>query len=390
MLVIDEPTPVEPGEIPDPDRLSARLVEDIAGLAGPLAYFRFPAGNSNLTYLVKAEGRELVLKREPPGAKARSAHDMRREFRVISAVHDFYPLAPRPLLLWEDPELIGGTFFVMERVAGAIVRQGTAAELTPDQARRQFLRLIEAQAELHTLDVGGEPLASLGRPAGYRARQLEGWVGRMAGARLPETPDSGDIEAWLAANLPGEPEAAALVHNDFKLDNLAWDPVDPTRLVAVLDWEMATLGDPLMDLGVTLSFWAEEGDPPAFRALRSMPSDRPGVPRRAAAWRSYLERRSLSSEALPFYLAFGFYRRAVIEQQKLARFRSGQSADPRFAGLGPDVAVLLDMSRAQAGLPAAAAKPDPPLRTPGGRPARGVPRLSQKPPADPRARNEEP
>jgi aminoglycoside phosphotransferase (APT) family kinase protein len=347
VLKIDRPYPIESGEIADPDRVAAYLQGAIGGLGCPLEFFKFQAGNSNLTYLVRAGGRELVLKREPPGAKAKSAHDMRREYRVISAVHDAFSLAPMPLLLCEDPEVIGGNFFVMERVPGVIVRQETQGEITDDQARAQFERLISAMADLHRVNVEAGPLAGLGRPEGYRLRQVEGWIKRLADARTPETPVTADIEDWLVGNLPEEPGRAALVHNDFKLDNLVWDPVDPTRLVAVLDWEMATLGDPLMDLGVTLSFWVQVDDPAPFRALRSMPSDRPGVPGRAAAWRRYLECRSERSEALAFYLTFAFYRRAVIEQQKLVRFRSGQTADLRFAELDAAVAVLLAMAHRQ-------------------------------------------
>lgn len=347
MLKIDRPYPVEPGEIADPDRLARYLLDAINGLGCPIEFFKFQAGNSNLTYLVRAGSRELVLKREPPGAKAKSAHDMRREHRVIAAVHAAFPLAPRPLLLCEDPEVMGGTFFVMERVPGVIVRQSTAAELTDAQAGAQFGRLISALAELHSLDVGVEPLAGLGRPAGYRQRQTEGWIQRLAAARTPETPDTAELETWLLSNLPQEPERAALVHNDFKLDNLAWDPADPTRLAAVLDWEMATLGDPFMDLGVTLSFWVQADDPASFRALRSMPTDRPCVPGREAAWRRYLVHRSERSEAFAFYLTFAFYRRAVIEQQKFARYRSGQSSDARFAELDQAAVVLLDMARRQ-------------------------------------------
>lgn len=347
MLKIDRPYPVAPGEIADADRLTGYLLGAIEGLGCPVEYFKFEAGNSNLTYLVRAGGRELVLKREPPGAHAKSAHDMRREHRVLSAVHPIYPLAPRPLLLCEDPEVIGGVFFVMERIPAVIVRQTTARELSDEQAIRQFRRLIGALAELHEVEIDGEPLASLGRPAGYARRQVEGWTKRLADAKTAETPDAADIEAWLLAGVPKDAVRASLVHNDFKLDNLAWEPADPTRLLAVLDWEMATLGDPLMDLAVTLSFWVQEDDPPAFRALRSMPSDRAGVPGRRAAWSSYCEARGVRSDAFGFYLAFAFYRRAVIEQQKLARFRRGQTSDPRFAKLGPDVGVLLDMARRQ-------------------------------------------
>ena len=267
---------------------------------------------------------------------------MRREYRVISAVRPHYPLAPNPLLICEETELLGGVFFVMDRVDGVIVRQDNAASLSDFQARDQFLRLISALADLHDLDVSaGE------RPEGYRERQVSGWTARMGDAHTSDACPSVDIERWLLENLPTEAQQPALVHNDFKMDNLAWDTGDPTRLVAVLDWEMATLGDPLMDLGVTLSFWPEPSDPESFRAQRAMPSLRDRIPSRAEAWGAYLALRGLSSTSFGFYLCFALYRRAVIEQQKYYRFTSGHSRDPRFSGLNLAAGALLDMCRGQ-------------------------------------------
>lgn len=350
-LSVDAPIALAPDEIPNPGRLAAYLADALA-IDGQVEFFKFTAGNANLTYLVRGTRREFVLKREPPGQKAKSAHDMRREYRVLAALANRYPLAPRALLLCEDPAILGGAFLVMERVRGVIVRQATAAALNDGQARRQFLGLISALADLHGLDVSEEPLCRLGRPEGYVTRQVEGWRKRMAAARTPDAPAAEDIEAWLDENLPATVRAAALVHNDFKLDNLVWDEAEPTKLLAVLDWEMATLGDPFMDLGVTLSFWVEAGDPPAFRALRAMPSARPGVPTRAEAWQAYAERRGEGSDDYRFYLCFALYRRAVIEQQKYFRFRSGQSADPRYAELNVAVEALLDMCRREIRRPA--------------------------------------
>lgn len=344
-LRMDEPLPLAPGEIADPGRLADYLRGAIPGLEGPVEFFKFTAGNANLTYLVRAGERELVLKREPPGTKAKAAHDMSREHRFLAAVSRRYPLAPRPLLLCQDPAVLGGTFLVMERVRGVIVRQDTAAALGDGEARRQMLRLVDALADLHGLDVAEDELSGLGRPEGYRRRQVDGWRRRMDDARTPDTPETADIEAWLDARLPAGRQLAAVVHNDFKLDNLVWDAGDPTRLAAVLDWEMATLGDPFMDLGVTLSFWVESDDPESFRRLRAMPTARPGMPGRAEAWAAYGERRGVSSAEFGFYLAFALYRRAVIEQQKYRRFRSGQTDDPRFAALDAAVRALLDMCR---------------------------------------------
>jgi aminoglycoside phosphotransferase (APT) family kinase protein len=345
MFSPDPAIPLEPGEIPDADALATLLQDRAPGLEPPIQFFKFTAGNSNLSYLARAANRELVLKREPPGVISRSAHDMRREFRVISAVRSHYAFAPNPVFICEDPQPLGGVFFAMDRVNGVIFRQDNATKLSDLQAREQFLGLISALAMLHDLEVSTGELAKLGRPEGYRERQVSGWTTRMGDAHTPDTCPSGDIERWLLDNLPSEVQQTALVHNDFKMDNLAWDPGDPTRLIAVLDWEMATLGDPLMDLCVTLSFWPEPSDPESFRAQRAMPSLRAQIPSRADAWGAYLTLRGLNSGGFRFYLCFALYRRAVIEQQKYFRYTTGQSRDSRFAGLNVGARALLDMCR---------------------------------------------
>jgi aminoglycoside phosphotransferase (APT) family kinase protein len=334
----DRPLPVDA----DPDfpraGLTRYLQAHVPDLAGEVSYFRFTGGNSNLTYLVKGPRREFVLKREPPGEKARGAYDMRREFRMLKSLKPHYPLAPEAALLCEDGTVLGGVFVLMERVDGLIVRDAdTATEALP----RQFMGLIDALAALHAIDVEGAGLAGLARPEGYRRRQTEGWCNRFQVASEQPVGPSARVIAWLLANIPTDPERASVIHNDFKMDNLVWRTDSPDRLAGVLDWEMATLGDPLMDLACTLSFWNETSDPAPLRALRAMPSAHPGVPSRREALDRYLSQAKASMAEFTFYRCFGLFRRATIEQQKFRRFASGASQDERFRNLDESVRVLL-------------------------------------------------
>jgi aminoglycoside phosphotransferase (APT) family kinase protein len=264
---------------------------------------------------------------------------MAREYRMLASVNGIYDLAPSPILYCEDPTIMGGAFLLMQRIPGTIIRGPVEGE-EPAVMIARLEQLIDAMAVLHSLELGEEHL-SLGRPDGYRRRQVEGWRRRFdaAGAELPL---GFAIGSWLEANLPETPEGVSFVHNDFKLDNLVWSKSDPTRLVGVLDWEMATIGDPLLDLACTLSFWVEAGDPAPLRALRAMPSAGQGYPTRNDALQRYAQRTNSSIEDFKFYRCFGLFRRAVIEQQKFHRFRSGQTTDPRFAELDRAAATLLE------------------------------------------------
>jgi aminoglycoside phosphotransferase (APT) family kinase protein len=293
--------------------------------------------------MIRCGEHELVLKRPPAGQRAKSAHDMGREFRVLSKLQGVYPYAPRAYLYCDDELIIGGPFCLMERVTGVIVRREHPVELTPGQIAAQFTGLIDGLADLHAIDVTAAGLADFGRPTGYRQRQLEGWVKRLQAARTDNMPDYSAVTRWLEAHLPRGAETAAIVHNDFKLDNLVWRPDDPTQLRAVLDWEMSTIGDPLMDLACTISFWVEESDPSEFRALRAMPTARPAVMKRREAIARYAARRAITVDSFDFYLCFGLFRRAVIEQQKYVRFRRGETSDARFAHLDEAIVVLWDM-----------------------------------------------
>ena len=340
----DAPGPVRGGEELDAARLAPFLRETL-GLEGPLEVRQFASGYSNLTYLVRCGGRELVLRRPPVGSKVRTAHDMGREHLILSCLHPVYELVPRPLGACDDPAVLGAPFYLMERVEGLILRApraggpGGAPALPPETARRLALALIENLARLHVLDWRAAGLGELGRPEGYAARQARGWAERWRGAQTDEVAEIDEVAAWLQANVP--PEAgAALVHNDYKHDNLVLDPEDPTRIRAVLDWEMATIGDPLLDLGTTLGYWVEAGDPEELRRFAFGPTALPGTPGRAALARHYAAASGRDLPALAFYYAFGLFKIAVIAQQIYYRFRQGLTRDPRFAALLPAIRTL--------------------------------------------------
>lgn len=314
-------------------------------LKGPMRVFQFPGGFSNMTYLVSVGDTDLVLKRPPAGPRPKGAHDMRREYQILAGLRDRYRYAPAAIAYCADESMAGADFLVMERVAGVVVRPDEieARHITNAQLRGQLEGLIDALASLHAVDPE-IALPGFGRPDGYRERQVEGWLARMEKAATPGMAEFAHIKAWLNANAARELARTAVVHNDFKLDNLVWREDAINLLKAVLDWEMATVGDPLMDLACTLSFWVQRDDPADFRALRAMPSAFDGAPSRADAFERYRLASGTDARDFRFYLCFAMFRRAVIEQQKFARFRSGHSTDMRYAELDSSVAALLRMA----------------------------------------------
>ena len=345
MHSIDRPGEIKPDQAVDISRFSMYLRSVLPQMPGEIELLQFPSGHSNLTYLVRIGDQELVLKREPPGSKAKSAHDMGREFRMLSRLHGRYPFAPEGIHYCEDVSVIGGKFCVMQRISGVIVRREYPEDgsISEQDIQSQFRSLINALATLHSLNVETVGLDEFRRPGSYRTRQIEGWHKRLLDAATADMPDFSEITQWLSGNMPREPEDVAVIHNDFKMDNLVWNAADVRELIGVLDWEMATIGDPLMDLACTLSFWVEPSDPPEFRSLRSMPSSRVGVMSRADATAHYLRITKRAEDFTNFYLCYGLFRRAVIEQQKYARFVRGQTADPRFASLNKAIVVLKEM-----------------------------------------------
>jgi len=331
-IEIDRPAAVRSGEELDEGRLAAYLRERMPGAAGELTVRQFPGGFSNLTYALRLGERDCVLRRPPFGANIKSAHDMGREFRVLTRLAEVFPHAPRPLVYCEDVSVIGAPFYVMERVRGVILRNRPPAgiALTPETMARLSAAFVDLLVALHAVDVHATGLIELGKPEGYVRRQVEGWSRRYAKSRTDDLPEMEAAAEWLAANMPAE-RGVAMIHNDFKYDNLALDPDDPARIRAVLDWEMATVGDPLMDLGCSLAYWSQADDPPELRGfgLTHLPGnlDRRGVAQR------YAERSGRDTGDFVFYFAFGSFRLGVIAQQIYARYKKGHTRDPRFAGL---------------------------------------------------------
>jgi aminoglycoside phosphotransferase (APT) family kinase protein len=284
----------------------------------------------------------MVLRRAPRGASVKSAHDMGREFAVLSAVSPLHSKAPKPLAFCEDASVIGAPFFLMERVSGPILRSASlppGVDLPPARMRALSEALVDELAALHALDVSAGPLAALGKPEGYAERQVSGWAARWTAARTEDVPALDAAAAWLAGRLPA-PARPALLHNDFKYDNLVLDAADPARIAAVLDWEMATLGDPLFDLGTTLGYWIDADDAPEVRALPFGATLVPGNLARADVAARWSERAGRPGADVLFAYVFGLFKVAVIAQQIYRRYADGATSDPRFAALIQGVRIL--------------------------------------------------
>ena len=316
------------------------------GADGPPSIEQFPGGASNLTYLVHYPAGDVVLRRPPAGHKAASAHDMGREVTVQTRLRPLYPLVPRIHGFCEDASVIGGDFYVMERIPGVILRRNLpdGMTLTPDEARVLAETIIDAQADLHSIDPAAADLESLGRGPGYVSRQVSGWSRRYRDALTDDVPAGEDVMRWLDDNQ--RPDVAArLIHGDWRFDNLVLDLSGRPRVAGVLDWEMATVGDPLMDLGSSLAYWITADDDPAFQALSRQPSHLPGMPTREEYVERYLARTGLPMDDWRFYEVFGLFRLAVILQQIWYRFRRGETTNPAFAQFGVGTAVLMERAR---------------------------------------------
>ncbi len=339
--MMDEATRVRPGEELDISRLEPYVRSSLGtGAGSTFAVSQFPGGFSNLTYALNLDGRALVLRRPPFGAHVKGGHDMSREFRILSGLARGYGKAPKPVLMCEDVTVIGAPFYVMERVAGVVLRAGTKQPLDPTMMRNASEVLVDTLADLHTLDPGALGLGDLGNPVGYVARQVSGWAGRYDRAQTDEIPELHACGRWLADHIPAAIAPPALIHNDFKYDNVMFDAADRIRIVAVLDWEMATIGDPLMDLGTTLGYWSQAEDDGVLRAFNL--TSLPGNLDRSQVVARYAARTGAEAGNIVFYYVFGLFKIAVIVQQIYARYRCGATTDPRFARLG---ALVVAMAR---------------------------------------------
>ena len=299
---------------------------------------QFRSGASNLTYLLQYPDRELVLRKPPAGMKAASAHDMKREFLIQSRLQPVYPLVPSMIALCDDQSVMGSDFYVMERVVGDIFRRDVPEGVTAGDVSVMADSLINGLVQLHAVDAS--ILAELNKGPGYVQRQVEGWSKRYRNALTDDVPNGEKVMAWLEANRADD-VASCVIHGDWRIDNVVFD-LKQARIVGVLDWELATVGDPLMDLGSALAYWVDRDDEPAFAALRRQPSHLPGMPTRDEFVAKYLEKSGVRCDDFTFYEVFGLFRLAVIIQQIWARYVAGQTTNPAFAGFGDAVNTLIN------------------------------------------------
>ncbi|WP_084596802.1 phosphotransferase family protein [Nocardioides aequoreus] len=354
-------TPSDPGADPvadtgavrdedafDLDAVRRWLADRGVALADDVEVRQFGGGASNLTFSLRDGAHDLVLRKPPSGQKAKGAHDMGREFRVQQGLAEVFPLVPAMVAHCDDESVIGTEFYVMERVDGVIPRRDFPPEvsLSPGQTRELCLHALDVLVRLHSVDVAATPLAAMDRGDGYVARQVGGWSRRLRDALTddvgPESREAGErVMSWLDAEQPAD-VGHCLIHNDFRFDNLVLDRDDPTHVVGVLDWEMATVGDPLMDLGGTLAYWVQADDDDFMLGFRRQPTTAPGMLTRAEVVDHYRAAtgRSFTDAQWRFYEVFGLFRLGVIAQQIHYRYFHGQTSNETYAQFGPAARYL--------------------------------------------------
>lgn len=330
--MIDQAQDIRKGEELNLSRLRNYLGEHLTGFSGQLEVSQFPSGFSNLTYLVKSGNKEYVLRRPPFGANIKGAHDMGREFKVLSLLKPVYPKVPTPMLHCLDESVLGAEFYVMERVRGVILRGRPPKDidLSPALMKSISEACIDNLANLHTMDLKVSGLEGFGKPEGYTQRQVEGWVKRYYQAETDTLDSMNQVADWLQVNIP-EQKHISFIHNDYKYDNLVLNPDHLSEITAILDWEMSTVGNPLMDLGTSLAYWAQADDADALKPFSL--TWLPGNLNREEFANRYAEKTGFDMTDQVFYYVFGAFKIGVIIQQIYARYKKGLTQDPRFANL---------------------------------------------------------
>jgi aminoglycoside phosphotransferase (APT) family kinase protein len=328
--------PVRRGEELDWQALDKRLKEAIPSLEGRPEISQFASGNSNLTYRLKYANEDLVVRRPPFGTKAKSAHSMIREYRIMNALKPVYPCVPDTLYYTDDESVIGSEFYVMRKVEGQVIKETIPDDwgFTATDTRRFCRQFWEKLIELHQVDYLAAGLEDFGKPEGYMQRQILGWNGRYERVITPDVGEFSDVRNWLESNMPVGSGYHAVLHGDYRIDNVILDQQDPTVIRAVLDWEICALGEPLMDLGNALAYWMEPDDPPYLKALQMQPSTAEGMMTRTEILSLYSELTGRDTSGFLFYLVYGYFRNAVILQQIYYRFYRGQTQDERFRFFG--------------------------------------------------------
>ena len=335
----DTPATVRSGEEFNLDKLNAYLQQHAPQVGLVTEISQFAGGFSNLTYCLTTPGGEYVLRRPPFGANIKSAHDMGREFKVLSLLKDCYGKVPQPIVYCEDNEVMNAPFYIMERMKGVILRAGNAPrmQLPAETLLATSQALVDNLVALHALDIETTGLIQLGKPDGYVQRQVEGWIKRYYNSETDKTESLDKIADWLKNNLPAEHKATFL-HNDYKYDNVVLNPENLAEIIGVLDWEMATVGNPLMDLGGTLAYWSEPGDSDEIKFFNL--TWLPGNLKRQQVIERYAEKSGRDISNILFYYIFGLYKNAVIAQQIYARWKQGHTKDARFGALLPIIIGL--------------------------------------------------
>lgn len=328
----------KPGKILDElnvKPLEEYLIKNIPDIKPPIEVEQFRSGHSNLTYLIRSGNKELILRKPPPGAhKIKKGHNMFREYRVQRDLYPLFKKVPKTYLYCDNHEIIGTPFYIMERVKGVILRTSNIDSLNiPEDLMRQISEnFVNTMVEIHNIDYRKANLADFGNPDGYVKRQIDGWAERYRNAKTDEIPEIEKAIRWLEERIPDD-SGACLIHNDFRYDNMVLNPDNPREILAILDWEMATIGAPLMDIGTTLGYWVDPDDPAEVQFMKVCPTTSPGNYTREELVQRYSESTGRDVSNILFYFVYGLFKIAVIAQQIYYRFKQGFTKDERFGAL---------------------------------------------------------
>lgn len=344
--IIDQAKGIRPGEELDLSAVDNWLKTQIADLQGTPQVTQYSGGASNWTYCLVYVNRELILRRAPEGTKAKGAHDMGREYRVQKALKPVYDYVPQMLAFCDDSSIIGSDFYIMQKLTGVIPRKNMPKELNLDRqtVRQLCLNVIDCFLELHRVDYQSAGLGQLAKGDGYMQRQIEGWSERYYRAKTWNVPSARYVMAWLKDNMPSS-EKICVIHNDFRFDNVVLNPSNIVEVVGVLDWEMATLGDPLMDLGNTLAYWVQKDDDFMAQSSRRQPTHLNGMLSRREVIEYYCSKMKLAADNFTFYEVYGLFRLAVIVQQIYYRYHHKQTRNPAYKKFWTFVHYLLYRSK---------------------------------------------
>jgi aminoglycoside phosphotransferase (APT) family kinase protein len=330
---LDKAATVRQGDEIDPAVVSDFVKTHVPGLQGIATITQFKGGASNLTYHLDFGDQQFILRRPPVGTKAKSAHDMQREFTIMQRLKPVYPYVPEMIAFCDDHSLLGSDFYVMGKLAGIIPRADLpkGLNLSETEVRSLCTGVLDKMIELHQVDYEAAGLSDIGKGKGYVQRQIIGWTDRYGKAITDNVPSFERVMQWLHDHMP-EDVATCVIHNDFRFDNVVLDPDNIHRVIGVLDWEMATLGDPLMDLGNSLAYWIQADDPAQMQLLRRQPTHLPGMLTRDEVVHYYCDKMGFGNIDFTFYRIYGLFRLAVIAQQIYYRYHHGQTTNPMYAG----------------------------------------------------------